>query len=351
MFAKMRQGEPVVFADMPVPVRNEDQLGVGPAVVRALANGLPRDFRIRTRCGPSSVTRSLSAAELLGRWQNNRSSVAVTDLHIRGTRVMRMIDSSSLSDFNILADARGMVAEQEMLTVVVSSAGTFTDSHSDDPDGTNHCFVGRKLWLVWDTFTGLAHGLEDVERAYTCGDGAAFDMAAFLAMPSSRWFVIEPGQTLFLPGHLTHRVITLDDYLGVGSFFVMLPSYLRTLHRWTVHGPLWALNGPREKRLALVDKITCRVTTKLKELRRASPSERRYWGIGHLYVAYADFSRRLRAAILEGWFASPASADLKACIAEDLMHFAGRKRADEPPAQATSARAVGARRSRLGPSS
>jgi hypothetical protein len=35
---------------------------------------------------------------------------------------------------------------------------TFTDSHSDDPDGSNHCFVGRKLWLVWDTFLGIGRG-------------------------------------------------------------------------------------------------------------------------------------------------------------------------------------------------
>jgi hypothetical protein len=176
--------------------------------------------------------------ELLRRWISGRARVNVTDLHIRGTKVLRSIDCSSLSDFSILAEARGAVGEEEMLTMVVSSAGTFTDSHTDDPDGSNHCFIGRKLWLVWDTFLGLSRKLEDVERCRLYTRDAAFSMSGFLSVPGSCWFVVEPGQTLFLPGQLTHRVITLESYLGVGSFFVMLPSYLRTLARWTEHTPL-----------------------------------------------------------------------------------------------------------------
>ena len=168
----------------------------------------------------------------------------MTDFHIRGTAIMKRIDCSHLSSFNLLAGAPDPIGTEEILTMVVSSAGALSDSHTDDPDGSNHCFAGEKLWLVWDTFQGLARGLEDVERCDVYGDQAAFSIAGFLAVPGSRWFVVRPGQTLFLPGHLTHKVITLERYLGVGSFFVMLPSYLRTLMRWTRHTPLWALTAP-----------------------------------------------------------------------------------------------------------
>jgi len=220
--------------------------------------------------------------ELWRRWMSGNARVSVTDLHIRGTTVIRNIDCSSLSDFNILAEARGTVGEEEMLTMVVSSAGTFTDSHTDDPDGSNHCFVGRKLWLAWDTFLGLSRKLEDVERCEIEKTHAAFSVSGFLSVPGSRWFVVEPGQTLFLPGHLTHKVITLDDYLGIGSFFVMLPSYLRTLARWAQHTPLWALNLPADRRMELVDQITRRVIDKVHMLAHASERQRSRWGIVHL---------------------------------------------------------------------
>ena len=183
---------------------------------------------------------------------------------------MKRIDCSHLSSFNLLAGAPDPIGTEEILTMVVSSAGTLSDSHTDDPDGSNHCFAGEKLWLVWHTFQGLAQGLEDVERCDVFGDRAAFSLAGFLAVPGSRWFVVRPGLTLFLPGHLRHKVITLERYLGVGSFFVMLPSYLCTLLRLDqTHAALGAHGSPRtasafrrphhlaghQKNLGIVDRI------------------------------------------------------------------------------------------------
>jgi hypothetical protein len=291
LFAAMARGEPMLFDDLPVPVQGEKERGAYAALLDAMRTGFPRRSRIRVRCGPSATQKHISVNELLRRSSSGRAKVSVTDLHIRGTNIIRRLDCSRLSDFNLLAEARGAVGDEEMLTVVLSSAGTFTDSHSDDPDGTNHCFAGRKLWLVWDTFAGLARELEDVERCDTSGPRAAFSMSGFLSVPGSRWFIIEAGQTLFLPGHLTHKVITLDDYLGVGSFFVMLPSYLRTLSRWTRHTPLWALDAPRDRRLDLVDKITQRIIHKIRLLARASEQERSRWGLAHLNSAVDEWLR------------------------------------------------------------
>jgi hypothetical protein len=294
LFSSMAKGNPVLFSDLRLPVRGEREFGVAAAVFRALHRGFPRQEKLRVRCGPSDATKYLSIDELLRRWKNPRARVSITDLHIRGTKVMRSIDCSRLSDFNLLAEARGEVGAQEMLTMVVSSAGTYTDSHSDDPDGSNHCFTGKKLWLVWDTFAGLSRKLEDVERIATDRKTALFSIAQFLSVPGSRWFVVEAGQTLFLPGHLTHKVITLENYLGIGSFSVMLPSYLRTLVRWSRHTPLWALEAPSDRRLELVDKVTCRVTEKLQALATASQEERSRWGLEFLHLAMQDWQRGSR---------------------------------------------------------
>jgi len=285
LFSSMARGRPILFENLPVPVRNEDRVGLGVAVAGALRSSFPRAHTVSVRCGPSSTKKSLSVDELVRRWEQKAALVSVTDLHIRGTRVTDRIDTTRLSDFNLLAGARGTPGEQEMLTMVVGSAGSFTDSHSDDPDGSNHCFVGRKLWLVWDTFRGFSHGLQDVERVSCDGDQASFSISGFLAVPGSQWFTVESGQTLFLPGHLTHKVVTLEDYLGVGSFFVMLPSYWRTLMRWTRHTPLWALAEPAHRRLELVDKITRLVIRKLETLSHAPAQERRRWGLDQLISA------------------------------------------------------------------
>lgn len=293
LFAAMAEGRPAVFTDVPLKVRRQRELGIREAVLENLRQGFPEDKRFRVRLGRDGYRRqSLRIEDLLRRWNGKRGLVNITDLHVRRSkRLIKSIDCSALSDFNLLAGAKKPVSTEEMLTLVVSSAGVFTDSHSDVPDGSNHCFVGKKLWLVWDTFDGIARNLEDIERSAAQGEHAAFNISAFLSVPGSRWFTVEAGQTLFLPGHLTHKVITLEDYLGVGSFFVMLPSYWRTLMRWIEHTPLWALHAPPSERLSMVDKITRRVTRKVNRLAGSSEAEQRWWGLPHLVDAVHTWHR------------------------------------------------------------
>jgi hypothetical protein len=292
LFASMAEGTPVVFSNVLMPVRGEGEFGLRQAVFESLRSGLPKYKTYRVRLGrDGDRLESLRADQLLRRWSSGRSLVSITDLDIRESNLLNYIDCSALSDFNLLAGARKPVAAEEMLTMVVSSAGVFTDSHSDVPDGSNHCFFGKKLWLVWDTFEGIARNLEDHERSGSKRERAAFSISAFLSIPGARWLTVEEGQTLFLPGHLTHKVVTLEDYIGIGSFFVMLPSYLRTLIRWTEHTPLWALDARSDRRMALVDKITRRVTRKVKSLAKALDREQAQWGLPYLVSAVTEWQR------------------------------------------------------------
>src|SRR6266849_1913263 len=120
----------------------------------------------------------------------------------------RVCDSSAISNFNTLRNGPERLRDLEVATVLMGTAGSMTDAHSDDPDGCNHCIFGKKLWLVWDRREGQASGLQDCEYddVYT---QAPFDLGSFASMRSAQWFVVSKGNTLFLPGHLTHRVITL----------------------------------------------------------------------------------------------------------------------------------------------
>jgi hypothetical protein len=284
VFSSMAAGQPVVCTNVPVPVQG--QLGTRETVFESLRSGFPKQQTFRVRLGrDGEVRRSLRIDQLLRRWSSDRGLVNITDLHIRGSKLFKSIDCTALSDFNLLAGASYPAGSEEMLTMVISSAGVYTDSHSDSPDGSNHCFVGKKLWLVWDTFEGIAKGLEDVERAEIEGEQATFSISAFLSIPSARWFTVEDGQTLFLPGHLTHKVVTLRDYLGIGSFFCMLPSYWRTLARWTEHAPLFALNARPGERMTLIDLITRLAIRKVRWLAGRPEHERVRWGVSHLVAA------------------------------------------------------------------
>lgn len=310
LFRRMAGGEPLLATGLKVPVRGEERLGKQQAVLRALTDGLPRNERVCVRLGPTGVSRRIAVRELIRLWSNGRAKLTVTDLHLRKSSVLRYMDCTALSDFNLLVGASKEVASEEMLTAVVSSAKTFTDSHTDDPDGSNHCFVGRKLWLVWDTFMGIKQGIQDFERCDVLTDRAAFDIGAFLSIPGSRWFLVEPGQTLFLPGNFAHKVITLEHYLGVGSFFVMLPSYLRTLERWTLHTPLWALDLPEERRMDIVNRITRRVLHKVLSLSNASHHEQLHWGLDPLERAANAWNEGKHENAKRALLAQPPTRDL-----------------------------------------
>ncbi len=262
--------------------------------------------------GLASRRQNLPVADLVERWERRRARVSVTDLHIRDTALEEVIDTSVLSNFNILRKGSEDMAWHEMMTMVVSTEGHVTDSHSDDPDGSNHCFAGRKLWLAWDTFEGQAHGLQDVERDYVA-DRARFDLKTFLRLRSSRWFIVSPGLTLFLPGHLTHKVITLEHYLGVGSFYVALPNCVRTISRWRVHGPLWSEREREGNNAALVSEIARTSTAFITHVSGMPTAARYQWGFPFLRESVrlwkADVPARTRASLL-------TNPDFKALVTE-----------------------------------
>ena len=83
---------------LPVRVRREQELGARQAALRAVASGLPRDHTVRVRCGTRGTAQRVKIDELLRRWADGRSRISVTDLHIRGTGVVRKIDCTPLSD-------------------------------------------------------------------------------------------------------------------------------------------------------------------------------------------------------------------------------------------------------------
>jgi hypothetical protein len=299
LFTSMANGSPVIFNDFRVPLRRKSLHNNKAGLAEAFAQLLPKHERVRVRAGPSHQRSYLLTPELMKRWNGKKAVLNITDLYARGTPITRLIDTTPLSAFNLLPRSRRSdIQSLELLTLVISSVKGFSDSHTDDLDGSNHCFAGRKLWLVWDEVSGLAAGLEDVERSAVY-DRAAFDMDLFLSLPSARWFVISEGQTLFLPANYAHKVVTLEHYLGIGSFFVMLPDYLRTLIYWQRLPPTWSIASPRYQRKCRVETVTDAVTNRVRSLVKAPAGLRRSWGLDHLRRAVSDWNTLAGSNILD----------------------------------------------------
>ncbi len=327
LFTAIAEGHPALLTDIPVPVVGARRRGLQAALLSLLQASFAPGELVRAQVGARYVRRRLAISELLRRWQSGRHLVSVTDLHVRGTRLERDIDTGQLSAFNLLPRGSEDVQRQEMMTLVVSSCGNVTDSHSDDPDGSNHCFVGRKLWLAWETFEGQKAGLQDCSRDLIV-ERAHFDLGVFASLKTARWWTVGPGETLFLPGRLSHRVITLEPYIGIGSFYFTPVSCLENLSRWYHHGALWSIDDPKGDNEGLVDEIAMTMARKLRLLARQSSSARQKWGLDFAPLAFDCWQRRWTRKQRQELLEKPHFASLVDALASPV----NSKKESLPPA-------------------
>lgn len=286
LFKNMALGKISIFKDFPSPLKTLEQRNStkpGALILDAIYHS-DIEQCIRTKSGGKGNWKYFTVSQLAEKWHRKKANINVTDFHFRDTPIENVIDSKRLSQFNLYPCSTEQTSWLEMMTLVVSSRAGFSDSHSDDSDGSNHCFIGKKLWLAWDTHEGIANGLEDLDQQKITGK-CAFDMDTYLALPSACWFTIETGQTLFMPGHLTHKVLTLEAYLGVGSFYLAFPNLLRTLTRWLAHPSNWEKLERTGYRDLLYPDLIKAAVEKLKTLQHATEKSKLKWGLDYLKYA------------------------------------------------------------------
>jgi len=282
LFSRMVKGQASLLKDFPVSLKSLPAPDPRAALSQLIRKGFPSSQKARVQAGRSRTQCNLKISEVMGRWEGSRAILGVTDLHFRGTKFADTINFSALSDFDILCSDPEFIYLIEMMTLVISSRGNVTDSHQDDCDGSNHCFVGKKLWLAWDRLQGKARGFQDVDRDHLT-EPAVFDMPTFLSLPSACWFVIKANETLFLPGSLAHKVITLEPYIGIGGFHVTLPGYLRSLKRWILYDTLDI------KQENLLDKINTALIKRIHQVQKGARGLREHWGLSYIQKAIDDW--------------------------------------------------------------
>ncbi|RUX69950.1 hypothetical protein EN925_05635 [Mesorhizobium sp. M7A.F.Ca.US.006.04.2.1] len=295
LFEAMANREPAVLVGHPSPVRSPlDVLGLRDAahcIVKRMAESSDEaTYSVVMRAEGRRV--QLRPCEIAELWQKQTEVFGISDLYIRNTFMEELIDPSRLSSFNLLLKASDKARSQEMFSFVISAEGMVTDSHSDDPDSSNFCLEGRKLWIFWDTYAGLAAGLQDVERLLLT-TSPQFDMKVWLSMPSARWCIVGPNDTLFLPANFTHKVITLEHYVGVGGFYVSLPNCLSLIADWIYRGPLWSKLDRKSSKAMLIGDIALAVQKTILRLRDCDLAIGQALGYDFLELAAQNVIRRL----------------------------------------------------------
>lgn len=284
LFSAMAREEPILFLDF--PLRSTLQ----PFFVTADEPGeiLKTLFSARSttlaKAGPAQRNKYMRIHDVIDIWRRNRARLSANDIYFRNRKLDRAFDCAAISDFNVIPNLPARIRELEVATLLMGTTGCMTDSHSDDPDGCNYCISGKKLWLIWDGAEGRQVGLQDCEYDDVT-ERAKFDLEGFLSLPSARWFLVSKGKTLFLPGRFTHKVITLERYLGISSFYVGFPNALSSLTRWKLRGATMVIEDDWRQ-------IAKGVIAQLRETANNDRHEKHKWGFHHVAESLIYWERR-----------------------------------------------------------
>ncbi len=294
-FSAMARQEVMVYDDFPLRRSLRRFFPDDEQLADRLRHLFQRSRPTLAKLGPSKKPQYLPVREVIAHWEVGRRVISANDVFYRHLKLDRKFDCAAIADFSILPTAPPRIRRLEVATLLMGTAGCMTDSHADDPDGSNHCIAGTKLWLIWDRREGQRHGLQDCEYD-TVYAQAAFDLRTFTKLRSARWFLMGEGRTLFMPGNHTHKVITLERYLGISSFYVGLPNALSSVSRWKLHGTIMITDAHRNTIMRMLIRQLDRVAAGQRALKLQ-------WGFDHLGEALehwetahtADERNRLRA--------------------------------------------------------
>ncbi len=302
LFSAMARQEPILFNNFPLRSTLRAFFHNGDEPANRLKSLFSSTTKTLARAGPARRVKYLRVHEVIDIWRRGRATLSANDVYFRTSKLDRVFDCEAIGDFNVIPTAPPRIRHLEVATLLMGTAGCMTDSHSDDPDGCNHCIVGKKLWLVWDRREGQQHGLEDCEYN-DVRTQSKFSLEAFLPLRSSNWFTVSEGQTLFLPGNLTHKVMTLEKYIGISSFYVGLPNALSSFTRWQLNGTIMVTEQFRNEIIKLV----------LRQLERTAAGSRQLkhtWGYYHLEEALRHWERKYTRAQREELRSNPLFREL-----------------------------------------
>lgn len=157
--------------------------------------------------------------------------------HLKHAQLKQITNMSFLAGYNLLCrlptknDAAGHVVWY------VQSIADGASLHCDYVDSEVNVLSGQKVWVTvrWQEAKAAGIDVIDVRSARP-----SHTWQQFLQCPSFHWFIVEQGDSLFMPADRLHGTHALgkDMACSTGHYFATLPSLPHTLSLW-LHAPEW----------------------------------------------------------------------------------------------------------------
>ncbi|MBO6938218.1 MAG: hypothetical protein JJ863_24835 [Deltaproteobacteria bacterium] len=230
-----RRAVPKLYSDSPTPPRRSaDPLRCARAL---LSSDEPvavlQDLGERVRRSDWAPERVLAA------WEANDPVFGITDHSVGGAVLNQHFRMETVLAGNFLSHTDSL-HRFEVCGPVMATRGHLTDAHMDDPDIWNSCVSGAKVWFMTDSREWSREYQVSVRQIV---EVEPLDAETFLSLPGSRWAVVTDGAALYCPNTYVHRVVTLERYVGFGTFCATRESAARLLRFWREHGSLFEADG------------------------------------------------------------------------------------------------------------
>ncbi len=201
-----------------------------------------------------TVRRSRWAPErVLAAWEANDPVFGITDHSVGSEVLSEDFRLDTVLEDNFLSRTESL-ERFEVCGPVLATRGHLTDAHMDDPDIWNSCVSGAKAWFMADSREWSREHRVSIRHIV---DVEPLDVETFLSLPGSRWAVVADGAALYCPNTYVHRVVTLERYVGIGTFCATRASAGRLLDFWRAHGSLFEADGSPGLIRGLEDAIAC----------------------------------------------------------------------------------------------
>jgi transposase len=112
------------------------------------------------------------------------------------------------------------LSQRRVWTFISRRAGS--GLHTDDGASTCTQWQGRKLWVLVNADEAGAHGIEQINTDIMRDDcTGTHGLMAWLHCDSFRWCLLNPGDTIVLPGNYLHavRCIGDEDSISSGTYY------------------------------------------------------------------------------------------------------------------------------------
>jgi hypothetical protein len=168
---------------------------------------------------------------------NTGSLHYMTKLALTQAQLRQITNMPFLASYNMLCRLPMKYDTAGHAVWYVQSIADGAPLHCDYVDAEVNVLSGRKVWVTVRWQEAMAAGIDVVDVR---SKRPSHTWAQFLQCPSFRWFIVEAGDSLFMPADRLHgtHALGVEMARSTGHYLATLPSLPHTLAHWLL-APEW----------------------------------------------------------------------------------------------------------------